>query len=52
MQRYKQLLFFAGKLTPMPEEEQVPENKVEGCVSQVKHVIDKVHVSLYCCLGH
>eukprot|EP00958_Prasinococcus_capsulatus_P020144 scaffold2572_cov391-Prasinococcus_capsulatus_cf.AAC.10 len=35
MQRYKQLLFFAGKLQPMPEEEQIPENKVEGCVSQV-----------------
>jgi len=35
MARYKQLLFFATKLPAMPEEEHVPENKVEGCVSQV-----------------
>ncbi|GLC71821.1 hypothetical protein PLESTF_001170800 [Pleodorina starrii] len=35
MARYKQLLFFATKLAPMPAEDHVPENKVEGCVSQV-----------------
>mmetsp|Transcript_22207 Transcript_22207/g.37088 ORF Transcript_22207/g.37088 Transcript_22207/m.37088 type:complete len:231 (+) Transcript_22207:163-855(+) len=35
MARYKQLLYFAQKLKPMPMELQIPENKVEGCVSQV-----------------
>jgi sulfur transfer protein SufE len=35
MQRYKQLLFFATKLAPRPAEDHVPENKVQGCVSQV-----------------
>ncbi|GLI59835.1 hypothetical protein VaNZ11_001822 [Volvox africanus] len=35
MARYKQLLYFATKLTPMPAEDHIPENKVEGCVSQV-----------------
>lgn len=35
MQRYKQLLFFATKLDPLPAEDHTPENKVKGCVSQV-----------------
>ena len=35
MARYKQLLFFATKLNPLPKEDQIPENKVVGCVSQV-----------------
>jgi len=35
MMRYKQLLYFAKKLKPLPEELHTPENKVEGCVSQV-----------------
>ena len=35
MQRYKQLLFFAAKLRPFPEDQRVEENKVPGCVSQV-----------------
>ncbi|KAJ9519120.1 hypothetical protein QJQ45_007671 [Haematococcus lacustris] len=35
MARYKQLLFYATKLAKMPAELHVPENKVEGCVSQV-----------------
>jgi len=35
MQRYKQLLFFASKLKPLPEEAHVEENRVKGCVSQV-----------------
>lgn len=35
MARYKQLLFFAAKLPPLPAEAHTPENKVEGCVSQV-----------------
>lgn len=35
MARYKQLLFYASKLPPMPAEQHAPENKVEGCVSQV-----------------
>jgi sulfur transfer protein SufE len=35
MARYKQLLFYAAKLPPMSAEQHKPENKVEGCVSQV-----------------
>jgi hypothetical protein len=35
MARYKQLLYFATKLEPLPEADHVPANKVEGCVSQV-----------------
>lgn len=35
MQRYKQLLFFATKLEPLPAEAHTQENKVKGCVSQV-----------------
>jgi cysteine desulfuration protein SufE len=34
-QRYQQLLWYANKLQPMPEEGKIPENKVNGCVSQV-----------------
>jgi cysteine desulfuration protein SufE len=33
--RYQQLLGYAKKLKAMPEEDKVPENKVNGCVSQV-----------------
>lgn len=33
--RYEQLLWYAKKLDPMPEEDKTPENKVNGCVSQV-----------------
>jgi sulfur transfer protein SufE len=36
MARYKQLLFYAAKLPPMTAEQHKPENKVEGCVSQVR----------------
>ena len=35
MARYKQLLYYAAKLPPLPAEDHVPSNKVEGCVSQV-----------------
>ncbi len=35
MLRYKQLLHFAEKLEALPAEHHTPENKVEGCVSQV-----------------
>lgn len=35
MARYKQLLFYAAKLPGLPEDLRTPENKVEGCVSQV-----------------
>jgi sulfur transfer protein SufE len=49
MARYKQLLFYAAKLPAMPAEQHQPENKVEGCVSQVgpeqqnsaKHILCK-----------
>ena len=36
MARYKQLLFFASKLDPLPEEHHTEENRVQGCVSQVQ----------------
>lgn len=35
MARYKQLLFFAAKLDPLPTEFHTEENRVQGCVSQV-----------------
>ena len=35
-QRYKQLLFYATKLEPFPVEAHSEENKVKGCVSQVR----------------
>lgn len=34
-QKYEQLLWYAKKLAPMPEEAKIQENKVLGCVSQV-----------------
>jgi cysteine desulfuration protein SufE len=34
-QRYEQLLWYAKKLEAMPEASKTPENKVNGCVSQV-----------------
>ena len=34
-QKYEQLLWYAKKLPAMPEEGKIPENKVNGCVSQV-----------------
>jgi cysteine desulfuration protein SufE len=34
-QRYEQLLWYAKKLPEMSEEAKTPENKVNGCVSQV-----------------
>ena len=39
MARYKQLLYFANKLEKLPVDDHVPQNKVEGCVSQVSLVI-------------
>lgn len=36
MQRYKQLLFYASKLKAMPAELHTADNKVQGCVSQVR----------------
>ena len=33
--RYEQLLWYAKKLEAMPEAAKIPENKVQGCVSQV-----------------
>ncbi len=33
--RYEQLLWYAKKLDAMPDAAKTPENKVEGCVSQV-----------------
>ncbi len=40
--RYEQLLWFAKKLDPLPDEYRTPENKVPGCVSQVFVVADLV----------
>ena len=34
-QKYEQLLWYAKKLPPLPEDAKIPENKVSGCVSQV-----------------
>ena len=34
-QRYQQLLWYANKLEPLPEEAKISANKVNGCVSQV-----------------
>ena len=34
-QKYEQLLWYAKKLAPIPENAKTPENKVSGCVSQV-----------------
>lgn len=42
---YKQLLFYAAKLPVMAAEDHAPENKVEGCVSQVRLVA--VYVSIW-----
>lgn len=39
MARYKQLLFYAAKLPPMAPELHSPDNKVEGCVSQVRAAV-------------
>jgi cysteine desulfuration protein SufE len=38
--RYEQLLWYAKKLAPMPEEDKIPENKVNGCTSQVYIIAD------------
>jgi sulfur transfer protein SufE len=46
MARYKQLLFYAAKLPAMPAEQHLPENKVEGCVSQVRPVTATVLIIL------
>ncbi|MEW5315377.1 MAG: hypothetical protein WDW38_006812 [Sanguina aurantia] len=35
MARYKQLLFYASKLPPMPAADHLESHKVQGCVSQV-----------------
>jgi len=40
MARYKQLLFYAAKLPALPDDLRTPDNKVEGCVSQVWVVAD------------
>lgn len=33
--RYEQLLWYAQKLETLPETSKIPDNKVQGCVSQV-----------------
>lgn len=39
-QRYEQLLSLAKRLDAFPESEKIPENKVQGCVSQVYIIAD------------
>jgi cysteine desulfuration protein SufE len=34
-QRYEQLILYGQKLSPFPEADKIPANKVQGCVSQV-----------------
>jgi cysteine desulfuration protein SufE len=34
-QRYQQLLWYANKLEPLPQDAKISANKVNGCVSQV-----------------
>lgn len=34
-QRYQQLLWYANKLNPIPDDAKTPENQVKGCVSLV-----------------
>lgn len=36
MARYKQLLFLAAKLPPLPPQYQTSANQVQGCVSKVR----------------
>jgi len=45
--RYEQLLWFAKKLDPFPEEAKVPDNKVPGCVSQVYVIADLQDGKMY-----
>ncbi len=40
-QRYEQLILYGKKLADFPEELKLPENKVQGCVSQV-YVVAKL----------
>ncbi|MBE9223237.1 SufE family protein [Cyanobacterium stanieri LEGE 03274] len=40
-QKYEQLLWYAKKLEPLPDNDKTAENKVSGCVSQV-YIISKV----------
>lgn len=46
-QKYEQLLWYAKKLTPLPEEAKTPENKVNGCVSQVYIIADMKDGQIY-----
>ncbi|MEY2983743.1 MAG: hypothetical protein RLZZ568_360 [Cyanobacteriota bacterium] len=44
--RYEQLLWYAKKLEPMPHHAKTPENKVQGCVSQVFITADLIDTKL------
>ena len=41
--KYQQLLSYAKKLPPLPAEEHTDDNKVRGCVSQVRAVDVELH---------
>lgn len=41
--KYQQLLSYAKKLPPLPAEEHTDDNKVRGCVSQVRAVVVELH---------
>ncbi|MDY6781165.1 MAG: SufE family protein [Cyanobacteriota bacterium] len=48
--RYQQLLAYAKKLKPMPENGKIPENKVSGCVSQV-YIVANLEEGTVCYQG-
>lgn len=45
--RYEQLLWYAKKLEGFPQADKTPENKVQGCVSQVYITADLTDEKVY-----
>ena len=42
LDKFKELLKFASQLDPLPEEYHTHENRVHGCVAQVRHDVTAV----------